>query len=135
MGQGEFIQQCGKKHPPDPAIEILERMNPLKAPVSPGQELSRAPDGHTGIMPKAFGEIVTELPHVDRHFIVGWRKMGTDLHIHIAEPSGPIGKQMPGQPFMAYAKPFGANNYLIRLGLKNVVVDTDEWNGEAFGEF
>lgn len=135
MGQTELIEQRGQEYPANSAVEVLEGMNPLKPPVGPGEELSRAPDESARIMPKAFGEIVAELPHVYRHFIVGRRKMGSDLHIHIAKTSGPIWKQMSGQPFMPLAQPFGIDDDLIGLGLKNVVVDADEWNGEAFGEF
>jgi hypothetical protein len=42
---------------------------------------------------------------------------------------------MPGQPFMAHAEPFGIDDDLIGLGPKNLVVNGNEWNGKAFGEF
>lgn len=42
---------------------------------------------------------------------------------------------MPGEPFMTYAEPFGIDDDLIGLGLKNLVVDANEGNSEAFGEF
>ena len=135
MGQGDLIEECRQQYPADATVEILEGMNPLKPPVGPRQELGRAPDGHTRIMPQAFSQVVAELPYVDRHFVIGRREMGTDLHTHIAEPTGPIRKQMPSQPFMAHAEPFGIDDDLIRLGLKNLVVNGNEWNSEAFGEF
>lgn len=86
-------------------------------------------------MAQAFGKIVGELPHVDRHFIIGRRNMAPDLHIHIAKSSGPIGEQMPSQPFMARAHPFGIDDDLIWLGLEYLVVDADERHGETFGQF
>lgn len=61
--------------------------------------------------------------------------MRTNLDVHIAEPSSPIREQMPGEPFMTYAEPFGIDDDLIGLGLKNLVVDANEGNSEAFGEF
>lgn len=61
--------------------------------------------------------------------------MAPDLHIHIAEPAGPVGEQMPGQPFMTLAKPFGIDDDLIGLGLEYLVVDTDKRHGKPFGQF
>jgi hypothetical protein len=42
---------------------------------------------------------------------------------------------MPSQPFMAHAEPLGIDDDLLGLGLKNLVVNGNEWNCEAFGEF
>ena len=92
MRQGELVQQGGEKDSPDPSIEIFERMNPLKTPVGPGQKFYTVRNRLLIETQQPRAQIVTELPHVDRHFVV-WRWcVGTDLYIHIAEPAGPIGK-------------------------------------------
>ena len=86
-------------------------------------------------MSQTFGEVVAELPHVDRHFVERRRDMGANLHIHIAKTPGPIGKQMTGQPLVAEAEPFRGDHDLFWAALKNIVVDGDERNGEPFGDF
>ena len=80
-------------------------------------------------------QVVVELSHVDRHFVV-WRwGVGTDLYIHIAEPAGPIGEQMTSETLVADTQPFCSENNLLGTALKNFVVDGDERNGETFGQF
>ena len=61
--------------------------------------------------------------------------MASHLYIHIAEPSGPIREQMPGQTLMPQAQPFRINDNLFRRGLKDLVIDRDEPNGKPFGQF
>ena len=110
-------------------------MNPLEAPIGPGQESRTAAKSSVRLMSQALGQIVAELPHVDRHFVV-WRwGVGTDLHIHTAEPSGPIGEQMTCEAFVAGTEPFGSENDLLGTVLENLVVDGDERDGEMFREF
>ena len=105
MRQSELVEQRGKEDASNAAIKIFEGMNPLESPIDPGEQLSAPSKSHLRSVAQAFGEIVTELPHVDRNFVV-WRwSMGADLHIHVAEPSGPIGEQMTGEAFVAKAEP------------------------------
>ena len=106
MRQADLIQQYCEQDATDSAIEILEGVNPLEAPIRPGQESRTAANRFVRLMSQALGQIVAELPHVDRHFIV-WRwGVGTDLHIHIAEPSGPIGEQMTCETLVSDTEPF-----------------------------
>ena len=86
-------------------------------------------------MQQPSAHVITELPHVDRHFVVRRRDVATDLHIHITEPPGLIGKQMTSEPLVADTQPFRRNDDLIGLGLENLVVHRDERNCETFGEF
>ena len=90
--QFKFVEQGCEEDASNPSIEVLEWMNPLEAPVGPGQKFCTVRYGLLIEMQQPRAQVVTELPHVDRHFVV-WRwGVGTDLDIHIAEPAGPIGK-------------------------------------------
>ena len=86
-------------------------------------------------MTQALGQVVAELSHVDRHFIKRWRGVGTDLHIDVAETTSPVREQMARQPLMTQTEPFRSDDHLLRLGVKQLVVEGDEGNCEAFGEF
>ena len=85
-------------------------------------------------MAQSFGKVVTELPHVDRHFVVRWWGVGTDLDIHISEPAGPIGEQMTSETLVPKAEPFRVENELLGRFLQNLVVDSDERDGKTFGQ-
>jgi hypothetical protein len=119
MGRRKFIQERGRQHAADTAVEIPERMNPLKSPVRPGEHVNECA-GRPLKPPQSFREIITELPHEDRHFIERRRGVGTDLHVHIAKPSRPIREEMTGQPFMPQAEPFGCDRDLVRARLENL---------------
>ena len=80
-------------------------------------------------------QVVAELPHVDRHFIVRRWGVGADLHIHIAEPAGPFGEQMTSETLVPKAELFRVDDEFLGRFLQNLVVDRDERNGETFGQF
>ena len=106
MRKAELVGQRGKQDTTDPAIEIFEWMNPLEAPIRPCQESCTSAKRSVGLMAQSFGKIITELPHVDRHFIVRRWGVGSDLHIHIAEPASPIGEQMTSETLVPDTQPF-----------------------------
>ena len=93
MRQPEPVEQCSKQDAPNPTIKIFEGVNPLESPIDPGEQLSAPPKSHLRSVAQAFGEVVTELPHVDRHFVVGRWSMGADLHIHVAKPPAQSGNK------------------------------------------
>ena len=61
--------------------------------------------------------------------------MSAHLHIHVAEASGPIRKEMPSQPLVSHAEPFGCDLDLAWIGLQNFIENTDERDREPFGKF
>lgn len=106
MRKAELVQQGGEENSSDPAIEIFERMNPLEPPVGPGQKFCTVCHRLLIEMQQPRAQVVAELPHVDRHFVVRRRGVGADLHIHIAEPAGPIWEQMTSETLVPKAEPF-----------------------------
>jgi len=40
MGQAVFLVECGKQNTADSSVKVSERVNPLKAPVGPGNYIS-----------------------------------------------------------------------------------------------
>ena len=112
MRQGELVEQRGEQDSPDPSIEIFERMNPLEAPVGPGQKFCTIRNRLLIEMQQPCAQVIAELSHVDRHFVV-WRwDVGADLHIHIAEAIRPIREQMTSETLVA-------GHRLIRAGVAN----------------
>src|SRR5438128_8254787 len=110
-------------------------MNPLEAPVGPGQKFCTIRNRLLIEKQQPRAQVVAELAHVDRHFVVRWWGVGTNQHVHIAEPPGPIGEQMTSEALVPKTKPFWVDDELLGRFLKNLVVDRDERNGETFGQF
>lgn len=75
MRQCQLVEQRGQEDTPDPAVEVFERVNPLEAPVGPGQKLGQAAKLGLYRMPESFGEIVAEGSDMDGHFIEGRRRV------------------------------------------------------------
>ena len=50
MRETEFKEQGSQQRATNPAVKILERMNPLKAPVSPGEQVSELADGCVNVL-------------------------------------------------------------------------------------
>lgn len=95
MRQTQLVQQRREQDSSNPTIKILEGVNPLEAPISPGEERCTSANRSVRFMAQALSQIVAELPHVDRHFVVVRREVTTDLHIYVTKTPRPIRKQMP----------------------------------------
>ena len=116
MRQGQLVEQRGKKDASNSAVEILEWMNPLEAPVGPGQKFCTIRNRLLIEMQQPRAQVVAKLAHVDRHFVVRRWGVSTDLDIHIAEAPGPIREQMTSETLVADTQPFRGDNESDRGG-------------------
>lgn len=135
MRQGELVKDGREEDSPDPAIEILERMDGLKSSISPGKQLGL---GMEIGMPRPnvaqpLSQIVAIEPDLDRHFVERRRRVCAHLHVHVAKSSGSIRKEPARQFFVTQAKPFRGNGYLFRLRIGKMLQNACQRNRQPLG--
>lgn len=103
----QLVAKGDEQNATDAAVEVLERMNPLEAPVGPGQERG---DG-LGVldMLEALGKVAAVVLHIHRHGVRRRRKMGTDLHFGRPVAPGPVRKEFAGKLPVDIANPATGN--------------------------
>jgi hypothetical protein len=89
------VDQRNQQNTTNPAVEVTERVNPLKPPVGPSQYLrdfSKTP----AVVAQTLGEVITELANVHMHLEVAWWSMCSDLNVPVSKPACPIREQVTG---------------------------------------
>ncbi len=128
------MHQCDKKHSTDPSVEIAERVNPLKPPVSPGKKFGETSKCAFTFVTKALGEVVAELANMDGDLKVVRRSMCSDLDVPVPEPAGPIREQVAGQGLVLLAEPLRRDGKLVGGGSDHLLQNRGKRDGNALGD-
>ena len=108
-------------------------MNPLEAPVHPGQQIGEGFDAGKVSLP--LFQVQAEIADKHRNVVARWRKMGADLNIHGAEFSRPVGEQFARDAAVNVRNPFRTDVYRFRGRGEDFFQTLDDAQRQTFGNF